>query len=325
MSFFSRKLKYMQSQIRIGTRDSALALYQANTVKDLLQQKGFSSILVPVKSEGDIDLKTPLYQMGVQGIFTRSLDIALLNNKIDIAVHSMKDVPTNLPEGIVQVAVLDRGNPNDVLVPHPKYSDQIFFNTDDFFNAIKNEIEVTIASSSVRRRAQWLRKYPAHQLTNIRGNVQTRLKKLAESNWQGAIFASAGLERVEALPKNAIQLKWMLPAPAQAAIVVLSTSGNAIVNAACDLINIKEVEICTSVERTFLNVLMGGCTTPISALAEIKADEIYFTGNVLSLDGKQKLEIIRNVNVSAAKYFGIELANELKQQGAAEIIAAIKK
>ena len=315
----------MQPQIRIGTRDSALALYQANTVKNLLQQKGFSSILVPVKSEGDIDLKTPLYQMGVQGIFTRSLDIALLNDKIDIAVHSMKDVPTNLPEGIVQVAVLDRGNPNDVFVPHPKYDHRNFSNTDDFFNAIENEEDVIIASSSVRRRAQWLRKYPGHQLTNIRGNVQTRLKKLAESNWAGAIFASAGLERVEALPENAIQLKWMLPAPAQAAIIILSTSANAEVNAACELINNKEVEMCTEVERTFLNSLMGGCTTPISALAEIKGNEINFTGNVLSLDGKQKLEIKRIVNISEANGFGIALANELKLQGAAEIIAAIKK
>lgn len=315
----------MQPQIRIGTRDSALALYQANSVKDLLQQKGFSSILVPVKSEGDIDLKTPLYQMGVQGIFTRSLDIALLNNKIDIAVHSMKDVPTNLPEGIVQVAVLERGNPNDVLVPHPKYDHKNFTNTDDFFKAIEKEADVIIASSSVRRRAQWLRKYPAHQLTNIRGNVQTRLKKLAESNWAGAIFASAGLERVNALPENAIQLNWMLPAPAQAAIVILSTKENSEVNAACDLINNKEVEMCTEVERTFLNTLMGGCTTPISAFAEINGDEIHFTGNVLSLDGKQKLEISKTVNIREVNSFGFDLANELKKQGAAEIIAAIKK
>lgn len=315
----------MQPQIRIGTRDSALALYQANTVKNLLQQKGFASVLVPVKSEGDIDLKTPLYQMGVQGIFTRSLDIALLNNKIDIAVHSMKDVPTNLPEGIVQAAVLDRGNPNDVLVPHPKYSNQNFLNTDDFFKTIENEEEIIIASSSVRRRAQWLRKYPLHQLSNIRGNVQTRLKKLEESAWQGAIFASAGLERVAALPENAIQLNWMLPAPAQAAIVVLTTSNKPEVLAACELINNKEVEICAGVERSFLNRLMGGCTTPISALAEIKNDEIFFTGNVLSLDGKQKLEISKSIQINAATGFGIELANELNLQGAAEIIAAIKK
>lgn len=315
----------MQPQIRIGTRDSTLALYQANAVKDLLQQKGYASVLVPVKSEGDIDLKTPLYQMGVQGIFTRSLDIALLNNKIDIAVHSMKDVPTNLPEGIIQAAVLDRGNPNDVLVPHPKYSNQKFSNTDIFFSAIEAEAEIIIASSSVRRRAQWLRKYPQHQLSNIRGNVQTRLKKFAESNWQGAIFASAGLERVAALPENAIQLNWMLPAPAQAAIVVLTTADKPEVLTACEFINNKEVEICTGVERSFLNSLMGGCTTPISALAAIKGGEIFFTGNVLSLNGKEKLEISKSIKVNAAAGFGIELANELKLQGAAEIIAAIKK
>src|ERR1700760_4152675 len=99
----------MSTPIRIGTRESALAMWQATQVKELLEKEGFSAVLVPIKSEGDIDLKTPLYEMGVQGIFTRSLDIALLNNRIDIAVHSMKDVPTQLPEGIAQAAVLKRG------------------------------------------------------------------------------------------------------------------------------------------------------------------------------------------------------------------------
>src|SRR5579859_5528002 len=134
----------MHLPIRIGTRESALALWQATQVKDLLEKEGFATILVPIKSEGDIDLKTPLYEMGVQGVFTRSLDIALLNDKIDIAVHSMKDVPTQLPQGLEQAAVLKRGPVHDLLV---------YWNTPDFLQ--QRDGLARIATSSIRRKAQW--------------------------------------------------------------------------------------------------------------------------------------------------------------------------
>jgi hydroxymethylbilane synthase len=171
----------MNKVIRIGTRESQLAVWQATQVKDLLTQHGFTADLVYIKSEGDIDLKTPLYEMGVQGIFTRSLDIALLNNRIDIAVHSMKDVPVLPAKGIVQAAVLKRASYKDLLV----------LKDDNSF--LQNTQSVaTIATSSIRRKAQWLHRYPHHVIENLRGNVNTRLQKVKDSNWQGAIFAAAG-------------------------------------------------------------------------------------------------------------------------------------
>src|ERR1043165_8683200 len=133
----------MGKVIRIGTRESQLALWQANTVRDYLLQKGYKAELVHIKSEGDIDLKTPLYELGVQGIFTKTLDIALLNGDIDIAVHSMKDVPTMMAKGIVQAAVLPRASYKDLLVPRPG---QTFTESD---------AQMTIATSSIRRKAQW--------------------------------------------------------------------------------------------------------------------------------------------------------------------------
>ena len=137
--------------IRIGTRDSELALWQAKTVQHQLEVLGYSTEIVSTKSHGDIELSKPLYEMGVTGIFTKALDIALLNDEIDIAVHSMKDVPTALPDGIVVGAVLKRGNPHDVLV----YKGDLSF--------LDAEI-ATIATSSLRRKAQWLHRYPHHNI-----------------------------------------------------------------------------------------------------------------------------------------------------------------
>src|SRR5688572_20309556 len=179
----------MKKIIRIGTRESQLAVWQATLVQQLLAKQGITSELVYIKSEGDIDLKTPLYEIGVQGIFTRSLDMALLNDRIDIAVHSLKDVPTQLPKGIMHCAVLKRGSYKDLLV----YKG-------DVPSLLTQDAPLTIATSSIRRRAQWLNKYPHHILDNQRGNVNTRLKKLEESNWHGAIFAAAGLERINLRP-----------------------------------------------------------------------------------------------------------------------------
>ena len=177
----------MNRVIRIGTRESQLALWQANEVKRHLEEGGHTTELVLIKSEGDIDLSTPLYELGVQGIFTKALDIALLNDTIDIAVHSMKDVPTQLAKGISEAAVLPRASYKDLFVPK-----QGFELTDDTISA-------TIATSSIRRRAQWLNKFPNHRIESLRGNVNTRLRKIEENDWNGAIFAAAGLRYYRAV------------------------------------------------------------------------------------------------------------------------------
>ncbi len=151
----------MDRMIRIGTRESQLAVWQATQVQQHLSSYGYTSELVFIKSEGDIDLKTPLYEMGVQGIFTRSLDIALLNNRIDIAVHSMKDVPTQLPDGIIQSAALKRGSYKDLLVVNRESSivNRQSLNFADQLTTPNSPL--TIATSSIRRKAQWLNRYPA--------------------------------------------------------------------------------------------------------------------------------------------------------------------
>lgn len=266
----------MSTPIRIGTRDSQLAVWQATEVQRLLAANGYQSELVYIKSEGDLDLSTPLYEIGVQGIFTRSLDIALLNDKIDIAVHSMKDVPTQLPKGIVQAAVLERASYKDILV----YKGETSFLNDP-------ESKAVIATSSVRRSAQWLNKYPNHTIVNLRGNVNTRLKKLEENEWNGAIFAAAGLERIGVRPSNSIDLDWMLPAPAQGAIMVVCRENDSRVLDACSLFNDATTALCAKIERDYLRALMGGCSTPISALAYKEGDIIHFHGNNCSPDGSE--------------------------------------
>jgi hydroxymethylbilane synthase len=299
--------------IRIGTRESQLAVWQAMQVKNLLSQYGFVSELIYIKSEGDIDLKTPLYEMGVQGIFTRSLDAALLNDRIDVAVHSMKDVPTQLPMGIVQSSVLTRGPVNDLLVLK---HDAAFLADDNFI--------ANIATSSLRRKAQWLNKYPHHQIHNLRGNVNTRLRKLQEENWDAAIFAQAGLERIDLRPENSLIIDWMLPAPAQGAIIVMCRQNDDYVFEACRHFNDATTALCTKIERDFLRTLMGGCSTPISALAVIQDDKIHFKGNILSLDGRKKTEVEKILGATDAMNLGRIAAEELLTKGGKEIAEEIR-
>lgn len=317
------------SIIRIGTRESELAVWQATHVQELLREEGFLSELVYIKSEGDIDLQTPLYEIGVQGIFTKSLDIALLNARIDIAVHSMKDVPTQMPAGIISGAVLKRANFHDLFVPHPTLADEASDDIKDFALQSVNEKEANefsiaaIGTSSIRRKAQWLHRFPHHQLVNLRGNVNTRLQKLSDSNWHGAIFAAAGLERIDLRPKNALEISWMLPAPAQGAIMVVCRPVEQWIVEALQLLNDERTAICTKMERDFLRALLGGCSTPISALAQYDNNEIYFQGNILTVDGKEKVEIEKYIPVNDISKAGIVLAHQLLENGGREIAATI--
>lgn len=303
----------MDKIIRIGTRESQLAVWQANTVKDLLAQRGIQAELVYIKSEGDTDLQTPLYEIGVQGIFTKALDIALLKNEIDIAVHSMKDVPTAMAKGLVQAAVLPRASYKDLLVPK---TDTAFLNDET--------ITQLIATSSIRRKAQWLNRYPGAILENLRGNVNTRLRKVEDNNWHGAIFAAAGLERIGLRPEHAIELDWMLPAPAQGAIVIACKADDTYSLDACAPLNDENTAISTKIERDFLRALLGGCATPISALAKVENNEIVFEGNILSTDGKKKVAVSKRVSVADSETLGSTAAQELLANGGQEILDEIR-
>ena len=269
-----------QQLVRIGTRESELAVWQADLVKRLLLEHGVDAELVYIKSDGDVDTSTPLYELGVQGIFTKTLDIALLHGRIDIAVHSMKDVPTQLAKGLKQAAVLKRASYKDILV----------YKQDDGFLSDTSGVAV-IATSSIRRKAQWLHRYPKHEMVNLRGNVNTRLRKVEEHNWQGAIFAAAGLERINLRPAKSIDLEWMLPAPAQGAIMIVCRENDEALIEMCMHLNDRDTAQCTLTERDFLRALLGGCSTPISALCRKSENDLIFKGNVCSPDGIESISI----------------------------------
>ena len=301
-----------EKTIRIGTRDSELALWQAHTVQKQLQDLGYKTEIIAVKSQGDIILDKPLYELGITGIFTKTLDIAMINGQVDIAVHSMKDVPTALPIGIVQSAVLERATTLDILVHK---------GTLDFL-----ENSGTIATGSLRRQAMWWNKYPNHTVVDLRGNVNTRMQKLSENDWNGAIFAKAGLERINLKPDNFINLDWMIPAPAQGAMVVVAMADDAFTLDAVSQLNHIETEICTYIERQFLKTLEGGCTAPIGALAKYneQEDTIEFCGVLLSIDGKQKMEVHKSVDISEWKKLGFNCAQEILTTGGSELMNDIK-
>lgn len=313
-----KKTGILKHTIKIGTRDSRLALWQAENVQQLLADQGIKSELIPVKSEGDLDLVTPLYAMGVEGVFTKTLDAYLLSGRIDIAVHSMKDVPTQLAQGIAPAAVLKRASVQDIFIPNPNKPDVLTI------NETNKTLSFQIATGSVRRKAQWRHHFPNTIFENLRGNVQTRLRKLSESQWDGIIMAKAGLERVGLLPENHEAIDWMLPAPAQGAIMVVCREEDKATFAAAQPLKDATTELCTGIERDFLKTLLGGCSTPISALAEVKGNQLIFKGNILSPDGKEKMVINKEMPVSEADNIGIMAARELLANGADEIVKAIK-
>ncbi|TAF71941.1 MAG: hydroxymethylbilane synthase [Flavobacterium sp.] len=330
--------------IRIGTRDSELALWQAHTVEKKLNDLGYKTEIIAVKSEGDIILDKPLYELGITGIFTKTLDVAMISGQVDIAVHSMKDVPTALPQGIVQAAVLERANTLDILVHKGNL---------DFL-----EDSGTIATGSLRRQAQWLNKYPNHKVVDLRGNVNTRMQKLQDNDWSGAVFAAAGLERLgltpspspherqrtgEAKERGASSasyiinspsfggvgeaLDWMIPAPAQGAMVVVAMAEDEFCREAVSELNDIETEVCTHIERQFLRRLEGGCTAPIGALATYNEEEdtIHFEGVLFSIDGQQKIAINKVVPIEEWKNLGYHSAEEILNNGGTELMKTIKE
>jgi len=286
--------------LNIGTRSSELAMYQANLVASILNKNGYQTQIIKIESEGDINLIQPIYKVGFSGVFTKTLDIALLNNKIDIAVHSLKDVPTNLAKGIENLAVLKREVSSDIL----KYKgDNVDFSSD-----------LIIGTGSIRRKAQWLSKYPNHTIEGLRGNVNTRLQKIEDnSHWKGAIFAKAGLKRINLLGKNFIELDWMLPAPAQGAITISTRINDETIKEIRTVLNDEESEITTTIERDFMNAIQAGCSSPVAALAICKKNVIHFTGLIISLDGKEKALVEKSTSKANWKKFGLKCANEMKK------------
>lgn len=297
--------------LKIGTRDSKLAVWQAEKVQSLLQENGIASELVFIKSYGDQVQDKALHQLGGTGVFTKALDDALLNNSIDIAVHSCKDVPTIPAEGIHIAAYLEREDHRDILVCKQATDlEQLDFRK--------------IATGSLRRKAQWLKRFPNDEVHGIRGNVQTRLRKLGESDWVGAIFAWAGLKRLEIQPEHYVFLDWMVSAPAQGIVTVACRAGEKDTIEKLESIDNKESRTQATAERKFLNLMEGGCTAPIGAFAKINGTQLELEVQVNSIDGSESVHLKVEGDSNSPEALAQKAYEAAKAQGAVEIVKSIK-
>ncbi|UBB89064.1 hydroxymethylbilane synthase [Candidatus Kaistella beijingensis] len=297
--------------IKIGTRNSPLALWQAREVAKNLQNRNYKTEITPIVSTGDKNLTQPLYSLGITGIFTKDLDIALLNNEVDIAVHSLKDIPTELPENVEIIAVLKRDFPQDILVRR-KGAENLELK------------DLKVATSSLRRRAFWLKEFPQAQFSDIRGNVQTRLRKLEEEDFDATLFSLAAIERISLVVDYEF-LPMMISAPAQGVVAITARKDDEEIQEIFEEINHLPTQICVDIERSFLNTLEGGCTAPIGAFAEMNdKNEIRFQGRLCSLDGKNCIETDEIFLWEEGKNFGKNLAEKLLENGGRELMAEIK-
>ncbi|MDX2062842.1 MAG: hydroxymethylbilane synthase [Bacteroidia bacterium] len=303
----------MRLHLTVGTRSSQLALWQAQWVATLIRRTGHAAELRTIESYGDVVTDRPLAEIGTElvgkGVFTKALDDALSEGQIDLAVHSYKDVPTQLPEGLKLAALLPREDPHDVLVCRAGAG----FLAQPTYPAV-------VATGSTRRQAAWRHRYPNHQVVDLRGNVQTRLKKLYEGTWDGAIFAAAGLRRLGLFEPSQPVLTWLLPAPAQGAIAIVCRAADHPVADALAHLNDGPTAAATLAERTVLRVLEGGCSAPVGALAEAQGTELRLRAEVYSPDGQQRLQAEATGPAEAPQALGTQVAQALLAQGAAALV-----
>lgn len=295
--------------LRLATRSSHLALWQTDAVAHGLTQLGNVCEQVPIVSTGDIDLIKPIYALGVQGVFTKELDIALLSHQADVAVHSLKDIPIVLAKGLALAAVLERADHRDVVITKTSLS-------------IVNTTNFMLATSSIRRQAQWLERYPNHSTANVRGNVETRIKKLETSTWNGLLMAKAALDRLALKLEFAEPLDWMLPAPGQGAIAVVCRQDDSNVLNICKQLNHPTTWCAVNAERVFLHTLKGGCSAPMSALATVADGKIHLSGAVHSLNGKQAIRVEATRDADAWKKAGQDCAQQVLASNAGQKILA---
>jgi hydroxymethylbilane synthase len=247
--------------------------------------------------------------MGVVGVFTKELDQALLQKEVDICVHSMKDVPTQLPDGIVEGFVPKRGLAGDVFVFREKNWESL--------------PQRTIATSSLRRQAQWLFAHKNDTVVPLRGNIQTRLDKIQINNWDGAVFAQAGLQRLSTNPAIYCPIDWMIPAPAQGAILVTAREDDPKLLEKIKSLSHQSSHDCVQIERAFLRVLQGGCSAPIGAHASLQNQRISFHGCVTETDGSQHIEIRESFNLQTSD-IGKRAAEILRKAGGEQVLRKLK-
>ena len=307
----------MLSKLVIGTRGSKLALYQANLVKSKLETAypNLELVINIIKTKGDKLLDVALSKILDKGFFTKEIQDALYNKEVDIAVHSLKDLPTELPKGSQIGAILERVNHRDVLVSvgGKKLAD---FTAED-----------RIATSSLRRKSQLLQMNKQVQVVEIRGNVDTRIRKMHDGHCEGMIMAAAGIERLglqEHITEYLNETQ-MLTAPGQGAIAIEIREGDNDILEVLSVLNHKQSEICVTAERSFLNRLEGGCQIPFAAHATLDGDTLTVEGLVATLDGRKiQRETITGKSKDAIQ-LGIDLANSIQDNGGYEILEEVKR
>ena len=303
----------MPNILTIGTRGSALALWQSNAVADMLREAhpGLTISLEIIETKGDKVLDVSLDKIGDKGLFTKELETALMEEKVDLAVHSLKDMQTVLPEGLTLGAVTERAAPEDVLIGLSGVTLQ----------GLRQG--ATVATGSLRRRAQLLALRSDITVVDLRGNVPTRLQKFHDSDWDGIILARAGLERLELTEEIAqiIPTDLMIPAVGQGALGIEIRKEDEGVRLLVEAIEHPTTRMTTEAERSFLRRLEGGCQAPIAAHATLFEGRLRLKGLIASLDGK---EVVQDSIISQAdSEVGIRLAEKLLQEGGREILESI--
>ncbi|MFN8345054.1 MAG: hydroxymethylbilane synthase [Spirosomataceae bacterium] len=305
------------THIKIGTRGSRLALWQAYYVENLLQQGGLSTEIVLIETKGDQILDRSLSKIGSKGVFTQELEDQLRDGRIDIAVHSAKDLQSELDDDLELIAFTEREQVNDVLVSHkPDLS-------------LSSGQPFVVGTSSTRRVALLKHFYPHIRTVDMRGNLQTRLRKLEEGHCDAILLAYAGVHRMEydSLIREHLSLNEFTPAVGQGSVAIecsqtLSDEKRTQVRT---LLNHPSTEVCLLAERAFLRRLQGGCSIPVFGLATLTDDTVTMTGGVVSLDGKNLLKYSITGDSSAPEQTGSQLAERLLANGAADILAQIKQ
>lgn len=306
----------MQEIVRIGTRGSNLALFQAELTKKKLLEK-FPDInveIVVVKTKGDKILDVALSKIGDKGLFTKEIEKVLLEGKIDMAVHSLKDLPTTLPDGLKLGAVLERGEHRDALISRDGRKLHEFTAND------------TIATSSLRRKASLLRNNNALHIVDIRGNVNTRLRKMQEGYCDAMIMAATGFQRLgmDEYITEILEPEVMIPATSQGVIAIESRSGDSRIDAFLNEINHTETENTIVVERGFLRSIEGGCQVPVGCYTKTEGDFITITGFVASVDGTEYLLDQESGLIAEGKSIGEKLSQKLLDRGAGRILENIR-
>ncbi len=309
----------MSRPLVVGTRGSELALWQSNWVKQQLEDKiPHTDIqLKIVKTQGDKISDTPLSKIGGKGLFTKEIDLALFDRQIDLVVHSLKDLPTEIPEGLTIGAVTKREAVQDVFVKHPgnKYT-----------SLVSLPKSAVIATGSLRRKCQLMHFRPDFIVEDLRGNVPTRIRKLDASDWDGIVLAKAGLDRLGRSDRitEVLSTELILPAVGQGALAIEIRSDDDELSECVARLNDAETEITTRAERVLLRHLQGGCQVPIGAYGRILNDELRLDAMIGSLDGKHVIRGTMRGNREDAESLGARLAETLLQSGGDNILNEIR-